>query len=149
LLCAALIALAVAWAGPARRSLRAALAHCFPRAVYGDPSARLDCKLWLANNLLILLVLPALCFSITGVKAGTEARLPTLLGPAPLGGEPSFWGRAAMTAGDILALDAGLFLAHYLQHRVPALWEFHKTHHSAAVLMPITVFRMHPVDLWL
>src|SRR5262249_14456192 len=90
-----------------------------------------------------------LCFSIAGVKDGAAAMLMALLGPAPLGGEPGFWGRAAMTAGDILALDAGLFLAHYLQHRVPALWEFHKTHHSAAVLMPITVFRMHPVDLWL
>lgn len=26
------------------------------------------------------------------------------------------------------------------------LWEFHKVHHSAQVLTPITVYRMHPVD---
>jgi len=50
------------------------------------------------------------------------------------------------TLGLIVAFDAGVFLAHYLQHRVPALWEFHKIHHSAEVLTPITVYRMHPVD---
>ena len=28
--------------------------------------------------------------------------------------------------------------AHYLQHRVPILWELHKVHHSAEVMTPIT-----------
>jgi len=32
---------------------------------------------------------------------------------------------------------------------VPFLWEFHKVHHSANVLTPITAFRVHPVDTWL
>lgn len=46
----------------------------------------------------------------------------------------------------VLAFDGAVFCAHYLQHRVPVLWEFHKIHHSAEVLTPITVYRMHPVD---
>src|SRR5438552_2428378 len=29
---------------------------------------------------------------------------------------------------------------------VPALWELHKVHHSANVLTPLTVFRIHPLD---
>lgn len=45
-----------------------------------------------------------------------------------------------------LAADFAIFLAHYLQHKIPLLWEFHKVHHSALVLTPITVYRMHPVD---
>jgi creatinine amidohydrolase/Fe(II)-dependent formamide hydrolase-like protein/sterol desaturase/sphingolipid hydroxylase (fatty acid hydroxylase superfamily) len=45
-----------------------------------------------------------------------------------------------------LIADFGLFLAHYLEHKIPWLWEFHKVHHSAEVMTPITVFRMHPVD---
>ena len=32
-------------------------------------------------------------------------------------------------------------------HRIPALWEFHKVHHSAEVLTPITFYRSHPVDM--
>ena len=35
---------------------------------------------------------------------------------------------------------------HNLLHRVSWLWEFHKVHHSAEVLTPITAFRVHPVD---
>lgn len=46
----------------------------------------------------------------------------------------------------VLIADFAIFFAHYLQHKLPCLWEFHKVHHSAEVLTPITVFRMHPVD---
>ena len=46
----------------------------------------------------------------------------------------------------MVAFDLGMFVAHYLQHKVPVLWEIHKVHHSAQVLTPISVFRMHPVD---
>lgn len=42
--------------------------------------------------------------------------------------------------------DFALFLSHFMQHRIPWLWEFHKVHHSAEVMTPITVYRMHPVD---
>ena len=35
---------------------------------------------------------------------------------------------------------------HYLQHKVPLLWQFHKVHHSAEVMHPISNFREHPVD---
>jgi len=44
------------------------------------------------------------------------------------------------------AADFALFFSHFMQHRIPWLWEFHKVHHSAEVMTPITVFRMHPVD---
>ena len=46
----------------------------------------------------------------------------------------------------VLAADFAVFLAHYLQHKLPLLWEFHKVHHSAQVLTPLTVYRMHPLD---
>jgi sterol desaturase/sphingolipid hydroxylase (fatty acid hydroxylase superfamily) len=32
-------------------------------------------------------------------------------------------------------------------HRIPFLWEFHKVHHSATSLNPITQYRLHPVEL--
>jgi sterol desaturase/sphingolipid hydroxylase (fatty acid hydroxylase superfamily) len=31
---------------------------------------------------------------------------------------------------------------------VPLLWEFHKVHHNAEVLTPLTNFRVHPVYTW-
>jgi len=42
--------------------------------------------------------------------------------------------------------DLTRFLLHYLLHKVPFLWEFHKVHHSATVLTPITIYRSHPVE---
>ncbi|MGZ8945543.1 MAG: creatininase family protein [Methylococcaceae bacterium] len=45
-----------------------------------------------------------------------------------------------------IVADFALFFSHFLLHRIPWLWEFHKVHHSAEVMTPITVFRMHPVD---
>jgi sterol desaturase/sphingolipid hydroxylase (fatty acid hydroxylase superfamily) len=48
-----------------------------------------------------------------------------------------------------LAYELGYWCHHYLCHRVPFLWEFHKVHHTANVLTPLTAFRTHPVDTWL
>ena len=32
-------------------------------------------------------------------------------------------------------------------HKIPFLWEFHKVHHSATTLNPMTQYRIHPVEL--
>ena len=45
-----------------------------------------------------------------------------------------------------LAIDFSFFAAHVLQHRVPLLWCFHKVHHSAPAMSPLTAYRSHPVD---
>jgi sterol desaturase/sphingolipid hydroxylase (fatty acid hydroxylase superfamily) len=45
-----------------------------------------------------------------------------------------------------IAYEFAYWLDHFLAHRIPILWEFHKVHHQAEVLSPLTVFRVHPVD---
>ena len=42
--------------------------------------------------------------------------------------------------------DLSRFALHFCMHRVDFLWYFHKTHHSATVLTPLTIFRVHPVE---
>jgi sterol desaturase/sphingolipid hydroxylase (fatty acid hydroxylase superfamily) len=54
--------------------------------------------------------------------------------------------RVAITLALFLAYEFGYWVDHYLKHRVPALWELHKVHHTANVLTPLTVFRIHPLD---
>lgn len=39
------------------------------------------------------------------------------------------------------------YLIHLAMHKVSFLWEFHKTHHSATTLTPISQYRIHPVEL--
>jgi sterol desaturase/sphingolipid hydroxylase (fatty acid hydroxylase superfamily) len=53
---------------------------------------------------------------------------------------------AARTVVLFLAYDLGFFVDHTLKHKVPALWELHKTHHSAEALTPLVNFRVHPLD---
>ena len=47
-----------------------------------------------------------------------------------------------------LAYELGYWFNHWLSHKVPVLWEFHKVHHTAEVLTPLTNFRVHPVYAW-
>lgn len=42
--------------------------------------------------------------------------------------------------------DFTRYWLHRLLHMIPWLWEFHKVHHSAKVLTPITFYRVHPVE---
>ena len=45
-----------------------------------------------------------------------------------------------------MAYELGFFFDHTLKHRIPALWELHRAHHSAEVLTPLVNFRVHPLD---
>ena len=46
----------------------------------------------------------------------------------------------------VAVLDLVAWTLHYCQHRFPLLWEFHKVHHSARVMHPLTNYREHPID---
>ncbi|MEJ6737227.1 MAG: sterol desaturase family protein [Flavobacteriales bacterium] len=51
------------------------------------------------------------------------------------------------TIAIVVVNDFFSFLVHYLMHKIPLLWEFHKIHHSATTLTPFTQYRIHPVEL--
>mgnify|MGYP001374796543 CR=1 FL=1 len=61
----------------------------------------------------------------------------------------------AMSAGMVAILftafffifdDFSRFFVHRLMHENKFLWRFHKLHHSAKVMTPLTVFRTHPIE---
>jgi sterol desaturase/sphingolipid hydroxylase (fatty acid hydroxylase superfamily) len=53
----------------------------------------------------------------------------------------------ALTLTLFVVDDALKWLAHYLFHAIPELWEFHKVHHSAEHLNFVTADRHHPVEV--
>lgn len=75
----------------------------------------------------------------------------THLGLAPRAPDPGPLAVAsvALTLCLFIADDFARWASHYLSHRVPVLWEFHKVHHSAEVLNFVTAERSHPVDVYL
>jgi len=118
----------------------------FPREIYFHRSAIVDYK-FVAIDLTIKLVVytPLVSgFSMLVYKAAAApfAGLSTL--GLPL--EGVLVGTIAIPILAIVAADFGLFLSHYLMHKIPMLWCFHEVHHSAEVLTPVTVYRMHPVE---
>lgn len=42
--------------------------------------------------------------------------------------------------------DFTRYWLHRFLHTIPLLWRFHKVHHSAKVLNPLTFYRVHPVE---
>lgn len=54
---------------------------------------------------------------------------------------------AVMTVTLFLVDDFVRWWAHYMMHKVPELWEFHKVHHSAEELNFATAERLHPLEV--
>lgn len=84
------------------------------------------------------------------VASAAQQETTTLLHHLKIPGELLHLSPGAVTIfGTILAtltLDIGLFVAHFLLHRIPWLWPFHAVHHSATMLTPLTGYRQHPID---
>jgi sterol desaturase/sphingolipid hydroxylase (fatty acid hydroxylase superfamily) len=84
--------------------------------------------------------------STSGISDAVAALLTSRLGARARPSAPDFVLNAARTLALFLAYELGFFVDHSLKHRVPALWELHKAHHSAEVLTPLVNFRVHPLD---
>lgn len=63
---------------------------------------------------------------------------------------------SAWNAGALLILfslsfflleDLSRFGLHQLMHKVPLLWKFHSVHHSAETMTPLTLHRVHSVEM--
>jgi sterol desaturase/sphingolipid hydroxylase (fatty acid hydroxylase superfamily) len=123
-------------------------AFLFPKQVYLHKSAIADYKFYVVDRILFALVVPLFLVYIGPVADWASAGLERLFGPVahPLDRD-SLWVQALAMTTAVLVQDFLLFYVHYLFHRVPALWEFHKTHHSAEVMTPITAYRVHPFEV--
>jgi sterol desaturase/sphingolipid hydroxylase (fatty acid hydroxylase superfamily) len=133
--------------GGRRPSLGAVWRYCFPRRIFLHRSARIDYVYFVVNTIAMAVALGTLTISQHEVYRATLSRLTAWgFAPATAMTRPHVVATLIVTGLSALAMDFGLFLAHYNQHKIPLLWQFHKVHHSAEVLTPITVYRMHPID---
>lgn len=119
---------------------------CFPKKIMLHRSAIVDYQYYIINRILMIFISGAVIVSMPVVANFTAEFLTYRFGVSSYHIEKSSWLIAGYTLVAILAMDFSVFITHYMQHKVPLLWEFHKVHHSAEVLTPITVYRMHPVD---
>jgi sterol desaturase/sphingolipid hydroxylase (fatty acid hydroxylase superfamily) len=129
------------------RSLRGLLSYIAPRRVWLTRSPLHDFALFVINTTIysFWLLTPLLWISTT-LGQRTWLALHENFGPiaTPLSGSIAMLGLSLLA---FVVADLSFFLAHFALHRIPVLWEFHKIHHSAPVLQPLTVLRRHPVDI--
>ena len=131
---------------PQRVSLSSFWQTTLPAKVYLHPSSRID--------YICLFVYPALLtlLSYAGVELVSrwQVSTPVVQSLHDLGSLGIVVPEHVVMTGIVFVVgaiigDFSQFAVHVLYHKIPALWEFHKAHHSAKVLTPFTGFRDHPV----
>jgi sterol desaturase/sphingolipid hydroxylase (fatty acid hydroxylase superfamily) len=128
------------------RSLAAFLQFILPKKIYTHQSAKHDYALLIINKLIKSALFPLVVISMAPVAISVASAIEFVFGYS----QPLILSSAAIIATFTVLLfifdDFTRFLLHYVLHKVPALWEFHKVHHSALVLTPFTIYRSHPVE---
>ncbi len=115
-----------------------------PREVWLHPSAKLDYRFVLFDKVALGVLIGILAMFISpqqvdaairganwATQNAVQASLPVVI---------------AYTIALLLTEDFFRYWAHRWMHTSPFLWQFHKVHHSAATLVPVSELRTHPVN---
>lgn len=114
--------------------------------VWWHKSAQHDYAIFIINRFLKAFGIVPVLVMMVPVAIGFSSWLEQLFGTSTPTTLPSWSIIAIFTIILFLVDDFTRFLLHYVLHKVPFLWEFHKVHHSAKVLTPMTIYRSHPVE---
>lgn len=129
-----------------RVNLRAIARAIFDKRLLLTKSFVADVNLFVLSVVLMPVVVGALVISTNAVATVVSAALQTSFGARPPVVCCDWSIKVFSTVVLFLAYEIGYWVDHYLKHRIAFLWEFHKVHHTAEVLTPVTNFRNHPID---
>ena len=116
----------------------------FSAKVWFSKSALADYKLMVLNQFFIKLLAPILIGQLALTVFIFENM--HLLFSRPSALIPVWMVMLIFTVVLFILDDFSRYLLHRLMHRIPLLWRFHKAHHSATNLTPLTVLRTHPIE---
>lgn len=130
----------------ARFSFKSMLFHCVPINIFKSKSFHMDVILYLWRKFTdIIFLAPGFA-----VLAATSSLTRTLLASAFSGFSPlqvTYLVTFACTILMFVANEFADYVGHYFEHKIPALWELHKVHHSADFLNPLTSKRGHSLPV--
>lgn len=142
-------ALITYWRTVKHKSIRDFLDFAIPAEIIMHPSARADAMFWITKRLMMpFLLIPAGATFVTAVGFATNRAISWTFGidGTLIDGPAGPVTLVIFTATMLLAYDISYYLYHVAQHRYPFMWELHKVHHSAEVMVGITKDRVHPLD---
>lgn len=145
LLCA--LAIGLVWLRAQGLSLREACKEIFSNRVWWCRSSRADYLIVIINQAVMQVLTPVivtqlavatfLFYKFHGITGGNTATGLTFSNTTVA---------VVFTSALFVLDDYSKFWLHRALHRFPCLWAFHKVHHTATVLTPLTVYRTHPVE---
>lgn len=120
--------------------------YLFHKKVWWSRSAFVDYKFLFFNSILkLLLIFPILhSWRYLGVEIGFLMEENLSIGANALNQNQVYLFYPIVF---LILYDFTYYLIHLSMHKIPILWEFHKIHHSATSLNPVTQYRLHPVEL--
>jgi sterol desaturase/sphingolipid hydroxylase (fatty acid hydroxylase superfamily) len=145
LLWCVVIAVAIYYARE-RQAGRKLWSYLFPREVYGWKAVKVDLGFVYLDRIVYLLLIVPLYEATFGAGSWLATRSLQATVAAHQWSLSETQLNWAYSLGYFVILDFSVFFPHWLQHKLPWLWEFHKVHHSATTMTPVTVYRMHPID---
>lgn len=138
------------WAVPAGRArlprLRVWRRALFPRRLWRTASGRADIGWCLFGLFAYGLLFGWATLNSAPIADAVTQGLTGLLGDATPRALPGGLAMALLTPIFFLGYEFAYWLDHWLSHKIPFLWQFHRVHHSAESLSLLTNFRVHPVD---
>jgi sterol desaturase/sphingolipid hydroxylase (fatty acid hydroxylase superfamily) len=127
------------------KTFRGFLRFCFPVEIIRTRSCRVDAIYYVVNRLSTPLFIAPLLLGSIFCSTFTYQGLTELFGIHAQVSEPVLvWVLVATVV--TIGADFATFYTHYLDHKISVMWQFHKVHHAAEFLIPITNKRFHPVQ---
>jgi sterol desaturase/sphingolipid hydroxylase (fatty acid hydroxylase superfamily) len=127
-------------------SFTAFLRHCFPFNFWTSKTVHMDIKIYVVRKCTdFLFVTPSLASTVL-VSTFVNKSVRWLV-PSYVVTRPTYLIVVGCSVVIFLVVEFSDYLVHYLEHRVPFLWELHKVHHSAEFLNPLTSKRGHSLPL--
>jgi len=125
-------------------AIKETFAYVFPRNIYFSKSSQLDFKLFFF--FVFFLNLAFFEFeNLSGQKGFMNSIIVMTIGSANAGipASTNFITNLSFSLAALLVSELTWFLIHWASHRIEWFWEFHKIHHSAPELHPISAYRFH------
>jgi len=144
-----LLAIPVFWYKFRSNSVIKFIKFVFPWHIYSAKSARHDYALLVTNKLIKSALFPFIILTMAPIALSVSSFFEWAFADFEHIVLPHFTIMAIFTFLLFVFDDFTRFLLHYILHKVPFLWEFHKVHHSAKVMTPFTIYRTHPVESYL
>ncbi|MDC0037384.1 sterol desaturase family protein [Alphaproteobacteria bacterium] len=128
-------------------SLKKTLIKIFDKKIFFSKSAKSDYKIFLINQLIMMIVSPFLITQLT-IATALYFYFHTIewLSTGMFVGIAKIYIILSFTIFQFTIDDFSKYIVHRFMHKWPVLWALHKVHHSATVLTPMTVFRTHPLE---